>query len=63
MREPSKYAREQQEHDRLQQKVMLINEAWQQSERILGILRPKHDTMAATEEQKLTWAKRLKIIL
>lgn len=63
MNEPSAENRIRQQQERIQQKINLIESAWERSERVLEILRYKEATcQPITPEQKLKWAQDLRII-
>ena len=65
MNEPSAQScpQQQQQRDRLQQKVQLIDAAWERSERILDILRHKRaSSEPITPEERMQWAKQLRIV-
>ena len=63
MNEPSAEARISQQRERVQQKIAMIDAAWERSERILEILRVKEGKChAITPEMKLKWARDLRIV-
>jgi hypothetical protein len=63
MNEPSKEARLEQQRQRVEAKLTLIDEVWKRSEWVLNILRTKQSSrQPVTPEEKLQWAKALRIV-